>query len=136
MSVYLVLKFLSGFRRFEEGREAIRDNWHPGLPNTSKTDVNIEKVSEIVQQNRRLSIRAVAELINTDKKTVWQILCNNFNMKKVCSKMMLRLLTPEQKEIRMNIRGNILQNIENDPNFLENVITCDESWFFSIRPRK
>jgi len=70
MSVYLVLKFLSGFRRFEEGREAIRDNWHPGLPNTSKTDVNIEKVSEIVQQNRRLSIQAVAELINTDKKTV------------------------------------------------------------------
>ena len=30
----------------------------------------------------------------------------------------------------MNICADILQNTENDQNFLENVITCDESWFF------
>jgi len=30
----------------------------------------------------------------------------------------------------MNICADIPQNIENDPNFLENIITCDESWFF------
>ena len=29
--------------------------------------------------------------------------------------MVPRLLTPEQKEIRMNICADILQNIENDP---------------------
>ena len=50
--------------------------------------------------------------------------------------MVSRLLAPEQKEIPMNIFADILQNIENDPNFSENVITCDKSWFFSIRPRK
>jgi len=44
--------------------------------------------------------------------------------------MVPRLLTPEQKEIRMNICADILQNIENDSNFSENVRTCDESWFF------
>ena len=48
--------------------------------------------------------------------------------------MVPRLLTPEQKEIRMNICAD-LQNTENYPNILENVITCDESWFTSIRPR-
>jgi hypothetical protein len=47
-----------------------------------------------------------------------------------------RLLTPEQKEIRMNISADILQNTENDPKFLENVIIRDKSWFFLIRPRK
>jgi len=57
-------------------------------------------------------------------------------MKKVCSKNVPRLLTPEQKGIQMKICADILQNIENDPNFLENVISCDESWFFSIWPRK
>ena len=124
------------FKRFKGGREEIRDIQHPGRPSTSKTDANIEKVCEIVQQNRRLSIRAVAELINTDKETVRQILYNNFNTKKVCSKVVPRPLTPERKEIQMNICADSLQNTENDPNFLENVITCDESWFFSIRPRK
>ena len=55
-------------------------------------------------------------------------------MKKVCSKRASKLLTPEQKEIRMNICADILQNNENDPNFLKNVITCDESWFFQYDP--
>jgi len=55
-------------------------------------------------------------------------------MKKVCSKTVPRLLTPELKEIRMNICADILQNTENDPNFLENVINCDESWFFQYDP--
>jgi len=66
----------------------------------------------------------VAELINVDKETVRQILRN---MKKVCSNMVPRLLTPEQNEIRLNICADILQNIENDPNFLENIIVYDES---------
>ena len=37
--------------------------------------------------------------------------------------MVPRLLTPEQNEIRRNICADILQNIENDPDFLENIIT-------------
>jgi len=34
----------------------------------------------------------------------------------------------------MNICSDIFQNSENDPNILENVITCDESWFFQCDP--
>jgi hypothetical protein len=44
--------------------------------------------------------------------------------------MVPRILTPEQKETRMNICADTLQNNENDPNILASVITCDESWFF------
>ena len=58
------------FKRFKEGKEEIKDDQHPSRPNTSKTDASIEKVGEIVQQNHRLSIQAVAELINIDKETV------------------------------------------------------------------
>ena len=119
---------------FKEGREEIGDDQHPSRPSTSKTDANIGKVGETVRQNLRLSNQVDAELINIDKETVWQILHNNFNMEKVCSRLVLRLLTPEQKEMWMCICADILQNIENDPNFLENVITYDESWFFQYDP--
>ena len=61
------------FKRFKEGREEIRDDQCPGRPSTLKTEVNIEKIGEIVRQNRRLSIRAITELINIDKETVRQI---------------------------------------------------------------
>ena len=105
------------FKRFKEEREEIGDDQRPGRSTTSKTDANTEKVGEIVRQNRRLSIGAVAELINIHKETIRQILHNNFNIKKVCSKMVPRLFTPEQKEIWMKICAVILQNSENDPNF-------------------
>ena len=61
------------FKRFKEGREEIGDDQLPGHPSTSKTEANIEKVGDIVRQNRRLSIQAVAESINIDKETVRQI---------------------------------------------------------------
>ena len=48
--------------------------------------------------------------------------------------MVPRIITPEQKEIGMNICAGILQNTENYPNFLENIITCDESWIFQYNP--
>ena len=70
------------FKMFKEGREEIGDDQRPGPPRTSKTDANIEKVGEIIRQNRRLSIRAVAELINMDEATVRQILHDNFEHEK------------------------------------------------------
>ena len=54
------------FKGFKEGSEDIADNQLFGRPNTSKTDANIEKVGKSVRQNRHLSIRADAELINID----------------------------------------------------------------------
>jgi len=60
----------------KEGREEIGDDQHPRSSQHIKSDANIEKVGEIVQENRRLIIRAVADLTDIDKKTVRQILLN------------------------------------------------------------
>jgi len=38
-------------------------------------------------------------------------------MKEVCSKMVQRLLTPEQKKIRMNICADILQTLKTSQTF-------------------
>ena len=57
-------------KRFKEGKEEIGDDQRPCRPGTSKTDANTEKVGEIVTQNRRLSIRALTELIDIEKETV------------------------------------------------------------------
>ena len=43
-----------------EFREDVKDNAHPGHPNTSATDESIEPVKEIILDNRRIAIRAVA----------------------------------------------------------------------------
>lgn len=122
------------FKRFKDGREDTSDDTRTGRPLSAKTDANIEKIGKLVRQDRRLTIRAVSELTGVDKESVRQILHESFNMNKVCSKMVPKCLTIEQKERRRMICSDILQNIESDPTFLQNVITCDESWFFTYDP--
>jgi hypothetical protein len=57
------------FKTFKEVKGEIEDDLHPGQPCSSKINANIEKVSDIVQNNRCLSIQAVAELANVDQES-------------------------------------------------------------------
>ena len=55
-------------------------------------------MSDVIRKDRRLTIRAVAEITGIDKESVRQILHENLNMSKVCSKLVQRNLTLEQKD--------------------------------------
>ncbi|KAG5305654.1 SETMR methyltransferase, partial [Acromyrmex insinuator] len=50
--------------RFRSGRESVEDNERSGRPSTSKTDENINKVREMLANNRKLIIRELAEDLN------------------------------------------------------------------------
>lgn len=50
-------KFYKWHKTFQEGREEVEDEHRPGRPLTSKTQENIEKIKELMLENRRLSIR-------------------------------------------------------------------------------
>ena len=114
-------------KRFVECRE---DDPKSGRPCTSKTDTNIKKVRELVRSDRRLTIRIIANEVGMDKETVQTILVDTLGMRKLCAKMVPRLLTEEQKAQRLNACRDILQQMEADEKLLENVITGDESWVF------
>lgn len=48
--------------RFLNEKEDVQDDHYLERPTTSSTDENIEKVDKIIRQDRRLSVRAVADL--------------------------------------------------------------------------
>lgn len=50
--------------RFKSGRESIEDDERSGRPSTSKTDENIDEVKEMLVNNRKLTIREIAEDLN------------------------------------------------------------------------
>ncbi|KAJ8937083.1 hypothetical protein NQ318_017672 [Aromia moschata] len=97
------------------------DDQRPGRPSTSKTDKNFEKIGKLIREDRRLSIRGLAEITGIDKECVRQILDESFNLRKVFAKMVSKLLTPEEKESRMNICVDIINNIGTDPGLLDTV---------------
>ena len=60
-------------KRFSEGRERVTDEERSGWPATSRTEEKIAKVRQIVYENRRLTVRSIAEQVNSDRETVRKI---------------------------------------------------------------
>ena len=57
------------YNRFKEAREDVNDDASPGSTSTSTTDENIEAVKEMILNNRRITIREVADDVGVCSKT-------------------------------------------------------------------
>jgi hypothetical protein len=55
-------------------------------------------------------------------------------MRKVGAKMVPKNLNDDQKARRNEVSAEMLERRETKPDFLNRVITCDESWFFEYEP--
>ena len=56
-------------KHFSERKETVIEEERSGRPSTSKTEENIVKVCQIVRENRRLTVRRIAEQVNIDRET-------------------------------------------------------------------
>ena len=54
---------------------------------------------------------------------MWQVLHENLHMTKVCAQVVSKLLTSDQKEKRQEICADISKQIEENPKFLDSVLT-------------
>jgi hypothetical protein len=87
----------------------------------------------VIRKDRRLGVRAVAEKVHMDRKSVQRILTEELNMKKVCVKVVPKM-SDEQKERRKELCLDLLQRIKDEPDLVNSVITCDETWIFMYDP--
>ena len=55
-------------KRFSEGRGSVTDKESSGRAVTSRTEENVEKVLQIFRENRRLTVRSIAEHVNIDSE--------------------------------------------------------------------
>jgi histone-lysine N-methyltransferase SETMAR len=95
----------------------------------------IVKVAEVVAQNPYLSLRKIADVFDSNKDTVRNILINVFYYKKRYCKWVPHTLRQSQKEMRISVASkmlSILRNSEKDS--FKNVLTGDESWFLYSYP--
>ncbi len=59
-----------------------------------------------------------------------QILHEDLQKRKLCTQFVSHALTIKQKEQRLNHAYNLIETIKSDLNFLDSIITGDESWCF------
>jgi len=104
----------------------VKDDTRSGRPSTSKTDENIARVENAVFQDKRKTVRMTAEELNLNKGTVYTILRENLRMKKLCAKIVPKLLSPDQKNRRIQCCQDWI-DVEEGTDFLDRIITGDES---------
>ena len=109
--------------RFAEGRESVSDEERSGRSATRRTEENIARVLQFLRENRRLTVRSIAEQLNSDRETVRKILTEDLDMRTVCAKMVPKELTEEQKQRGITIYQDLL---ERQDDILGRVITGDE----------
>ena len=91
------------YKRFQDVREDVEDDDRPGSPSTSTTDENVEKVKEMVMNDRRIIIREVADDVGISIGSCYEIFLHVLCMKRVAAKFVPKLLNSEQKQRRMEV---------------------------------
>jgi len=76
----------------------------------------------------------IADELNVNREALRRILTEELGMRKICAKMVPRNLTEQQRDARVSIWAELLEQVEADPELMELVITGDESWFFQYDP--
>lgn len=122
------------FGRFKRGEMSLEDQSRSGRPSTSRTDENIEKIRQKINEDRRLTIDQVSEETGVSWSSCQRILTEDLHMRRISAKFVPRLLTQEQKTTRLNVCRDLKEEIANDPNFLSKIITGDESWCYGYDP--
>ena len=78
-----------------------------GQPKTQRTDANVDRVRTLVRSDRRLGVRVIAEELNMNRETVWQIVNEDLGMRKFSAKMVSRILTHDKKQRKLHISSDL-----------------------------
>ena len=125
LSYRTVAKWLADFNDPEHGFEDAPRIDHPS---TITAHENIKAVERIGLRDQQISIRRVAYELANPKTTIHEIMNNYMAMKKVCTRWILKLLTPIQRPFRVDCCQELLQHSEvYSDNFFDCIVTGDES---------
>ena len=87
---------------FKDPERGFEDAPRMGRPSTITANENIEAVERIVMSDRQASVRRVAYELDISKITIHEIMDNQLDMKKVCTRWEAKLLTPIQRASRVD----------------------------------
>ncbi|UYV83692.1 hypothetical protein LAZ67_23002102 [Cordylochernes scorpioides] len=101
---------------FKLGRISTEDEHRPGRPFESVTQENIDKIHDLVMLDRRMTIRQIEETLAS-------------------ARWVPKLLTPNQKAVRIKLSSDNLALFEANPEeFVNRFVTMDETWTHHFTP--
>ncbi|PNF18456.1 hypothetical protein B7P43_G09006 [Cryptotermes secundus] len=121
-------------KHFKDGNTSIEDEPRSGRPRTALTERNKERVDEIIQEDRRVTVDTIARKLGTGHTAVQEMI-ESLTYRKVCARWIPRLLTEDHKGQRKAITSELLQRYRHESDdFFLCIVTGDESWFHYFGP--
>lgn len=121
--------------KFKRGDFSVQDGDRTGRPNSAVTTENINKALKLVRSDRRLKLDEMAKILRISHGSVFTILHDHLGMRKLCARWVPRLLTPDQKQQRVDDSKRCLEIFRhNKKDFLRCYITMDETWIHHFNP--
>ncbi|UYV63689.1 hypothetical protein LAZ67_2005309 [Cordylochernes scorpioides] len=122
------------FSRFLKGREKVNDDQNTGSPRSLRCEENKLKIKELIKSNRIISIKDLSSETGLSVGLCHQIVTKDLDMIRTSSKFVPRILTEEQKEVRMDVCKNMIEMTRTDPEWMQKIITGDETWVYQYDP--
>ena len=110
------------YGRFRDGREDIEDDPRSGRPTECRNDNNVEMISQLLRQNRHLSLRMLADEVNIGKDTVRKIVVEDLRKRKICWRVVPHSLT--QCGNRQEVFGPTKSDCSRPPSVFDRFSTC------------
>lgn len=121
--------------RFKCGQDTLDDDPRQSRPKTATDDKMVDRVRDLVLEDRRISVSTIEHALCISHGSVITILHDKLHMSKVSARWVPRMLTPFQKQIRLNCATQLLTRFQNDKDdFLDKIVTLDQTWIHHYDP--
>ena len=122
------------YSRYENGYESVMDEQRSGRP-TSITSQKVQEIKELMDKDRRITVREVSQRVDCSVGTVHTIIHENLNMRRLCARWIPKMLSECQKTQRVESCRRFVQRFEREgEDFLSRIVTADETWISLYEP--
>ncbi len=119
---------------FQNGRLDVLDKPRAARAKTGRSAENVNKIKDLVEGDRCLSVTALSGLSGIAATSVFRILTMDLELKRRSAKFVPHLLTAAHQEHRLEVCQRLLQRVEAEPEILSTIITMDETWTYQYDP--
>jgi hypothetical protein len=107
------------FNRFKDGHTLADSDQRSRRPSTSRNANVIENVHFMILEDRRLTIRKIADEVRISTGSAHSILTEDLHMCRVVAKYVPKLFSQEQQQLCLEVARDMLECTNGDPEFLK-----------------
>ena len=96
------MQIFKWYKHFEKSHKEVDDDPKTRRPFTTRTDENITRVKQLVQSDRRLTVRMISHELSLNRESVQTILLHDLGKQKVCAKMCSKFCQKTRSRTKSN----------------------------------